>query len=193
MFKHRFYILLFCVSCTNESSNFPDQGQDDTDTTSMQDVSDEGVQTNSELEELKAFQIEDMPDKWIALTDISNGEGEFAIEKYCDAGTPELRFYQNEKYWNFSCSWGQDDDSWQIEHFEGQVTDNFGSELIKGYFVLKNQLAFPSDTINFSWQTGNKMCQFTDLSMSSEYFVSEKNSSFYSIKEEDCDDFFAVP
>ncbi len=193
MFKHWFYLLLFCVSCSNESSNLSLEEQEDVDTTSMQDVSDAGVQTNSELEELKAFQIEDMPDKWIALTDISNGEGEFAIEKYCDAGTPELMFYKNDSDWEFSCSWGQDGDSWKIDHFEGQVTDNFGSELIKGYFILKNQLVFPSDTITFSWQTENKMCQFADLSMSSEYFVSEKNSSFYSVKEEDCDDFFEEP
>lgn len=141
----------------------------------------------------KGFKIEQMPAQWTALTDISQGEGEFAIQEYCDSDVPSLSFYQEEDDWWFTSFSGQEGLTWKVLTFEGAVHDNFGSELISGYFVLESQNILPSDTISFSWPTNQKMCQFEDLGMPNQYFVSDKNLDNYSRFEANCDDYFEEP
>ena len=186
MKKHWFYLFILLCSCSGQDNNLAGENIDELNA----DTSDSLANSNEsdEINKTENFSIEEMPSNWTALTDVTGGEGEFAIQKSCYGGIPFLSFHHEIGHWWLTYFSGIHEFTWEIVSFQGQITDNFGSELIKGVIILENQNTLPSDTINFSWTTGQKMCQFNELNMANEYFVSTTNKSHYAIIEAECED-----
>lgn len=186
-------ILIFLSSCGSEAESSTESSSDSetTQLTIEDTLATDLIEPEQNSSGPTEFFIEDLPSKWLMLTD-STGTGEpLIIQHYCDAETENILF-EAEKGddWNVYLGFGQDGDVGDVRDFEAVQEEMELYQVVNGSFWFQSMYAEEWKEVTFMWNMDLEFAFFEGFGFSSSYFTSEETRGSYVEVDENCDDFW---
>jgi hypothetical protein len=180
-------LLLLFFSCGNEEINdeYP------ADKTNLNDVlTDIPDSLYPEMVDTleNEFFLDNLPSKWIMLTD-DTGTGEpLVIYNWCEAETPFIEFEaQKGDEWKLFLAYGQDGEICEINFFEAFEEEQELMQVVSGTFRFMAEYDESTRFVDFWWNKDTKIGHFDGIGMQSVWFVPEEDKDNYESIDEDCE------
>ena len=181
------FAAILLVACSGEEPADDDNNDDQTNVEDTLTYPDsmwvEEVDTN-EVE----FFIEDMPSKWVMLSDPEENGENLVINSWCDAETPFFEFEADKgESYNVLLAYGQDGEICELMYFEAFEKEEELMQVVSGELRFKAEYDDIERVVDFWWNKDEKVAHFEGMGMQSSWFVPEEDMNNYEIIEEDCE------
>ena len=179
------------VACGGEDTQSDEQDNDQTaveDTVYYPDSTEWDV--GPDTLENEVF-LEEMPSKWIMLSDETEDGENLVINKWCDAETPFFEF-QAEKgdEYKIMLAYGQDGEICDVLFFEAYEEEQELMKVISGEMRFRGEFDDFDRVVDFVWNTETMVAHFEGVGMQSPWFVAEKDMNNFDVIEEDCEGYW---
>ena len=181
-------IAVMLLSCSGGADNNTVEENDSSSTeviTELEDTLATGWGEEPDTNGVEVF-LEELPNKWILLSDEDGDGKDLVINEWCEAETQHFSFEPGKgEAWQIYLGYGQDGEICDVTFFEAYQNEE--TDIVSGTFRFKAAYDQSVRFVDFWWNESDFIGNFDGLGMASVWFVPEKSKDKYPTIKEDCE------